>query len=281
MKKKTNEIIKKIKNELNFEYLKYMSLDLSSLESVRKFVENYKLNKNDLPPLKGLVNNAGIQYRNGIKYTKDNIELTFGVNHLGHFLLTNLLLKYFEDDSRIIFVSSSTHDPDKKSTAPKPKYTNAKELAYLKDINENGLVRYTTSKLCNIYCVYELDKKLKEKGLNIKVNAMDPGLMIGTDIIRNNNNTFIKFIWYYILPYIIPLLKICFSGININKVSLSGNNLANFIVSNEFENISGKYFKGNEEIKSSVESYNIFKSDELWKTSLKLTELNENEIFQD
>lgn len=65
-----------------------MELDLASLASIRKFVMNFK--KKELP-LHILVNNAGIMIPPYSK-TEDGFELQFGVNHLGHFALTNLLL---------------------------------------------------------------------------------------------------------------------------------------------------------------------------------------------
>lgn len=67
----------------------YMELDLGSLASIRKFVTNFK--QKGLP-LHILVNNAGIMFP-PYGTTEDGFELQFGVNHLGHFALTNLLLE--------------------------------------------------------------------------------------------------------------------------------------------------------------------------------------------
>lgn len=68
-----------------------MQLDLASMKSIRAFAEQYTANK-ELPPLCALVCNAGLQVIKPVE-TEEGIEMTFGVNHLGHFLLTNLLLK--------------------------------------------------------------------------------------------------------------------------------------------------------------------------------------------
>ena len=87
----------------------YNKLDLSSLESIRNFVNEYK--KSNLPPLKGLVCNAGIITKEN-QLTKEGYERTFGVNHLGHFLLVNLLLDELVQPAKIIVVSSNTHNPD-------------------------------------------------------------------------------------------------------------------------------------------------------------------------
>lgn len=59
----------------------------------------------------------------GVSYTEDNVETTFGVNHLGHFLLANLLLSELKEPARIIFVSSGTHDPKEKTGIPDPSIT--------------------------------------------------------------------------------------------------------------------------------------------------------------
>lgn len=67
-----------------------MELDLASLESVRKFAREFK---NKYEKLDILVNNAGLMISPDKRLkTKDGFEMHFGVNHLGHFLLTNLLL---------------------------------------------------------------------------------------------------------------------------------------------------------------------------------------------
>lgn len=67
-----------------------MELDLASLASIRKFAHNVL---NDFPEIHVLVNNAGIYVPlNHRASSKDGFEIHFGVNHLGHFLLTNLLL---------------------------------------------------------------------------------------------------------------------------------------------------------------------------------------------
>jgi NAD(P)-dependent dehydrogenase (short-subunit alcohol dehydrogenase family) len=72
-----------------------MLLDLESLESVRRFAEEVL---RDFPKINVLINNAGLSIpvcRH--RKTKDGYEIHFGVNHLGHFLLTNLLLPRLKD----------------------------------------------------------------------------------------------------------------------------------------------------------------------------------------
>jgi len=85
----------------------YMKLDLSDLSSVRLFVNEFKSKYNRLD---ALVNNAGLILQTK-ELTKDGFEKTFGTNHLGHFLLTNLLLDVLKKtpEFRIITVSSLAH----------------------------------------------------------------------------------------------------------------------------------------------------------------------------
>lgn len=68
-----------------------------------------------LPPVYGLICNAGVSYSSDkFQYTEDGFEMTFGVYHLAHFLLANLLVDVMEENGRIVFVSSDTHDPAQK-----------------------------------------------------------------------------------------------------------------------------------------------------------------------
>lgn len=122
-------------------------LDLSSLTSVRKFVQEFTKNENDLHIL---VNNAGIY---GCPHWKseDGYEMQFAVNHLGHFLLTNLLLDTLAQSapSRIIVVSSSLH-----------KKSHIKFDDLNGDKHYNPSKAYSHSKLANVLFAHELNKRL-------------------------------------------------------------------------------------------------------------------------
>ena len=83
---KAAKAIQDMKAETENENIYSVALDLASLESVRAFKELYK--KESFPPLYSIVCNAGLN-RTPLEYTKDGFEMTFGVCHLGHFLLVN------------------------------------------------------------------------------------------------------------------------------------------------------------------------------------------------
>ncbi|KAG5589412.1 hypothetical protein H5410_039926, partial [Solanum commersonii] len=109
-------------------------------------------------PLNLLINNAGVMIP-PFTLSQDKIELQFAVNHLGHFLLTNLLLE------------------NMKNTAE----TSKKKEGYY-----NKFHAYGQSKIANILHANELAKRLKEEGVNISANSVHPG-PIATNIMRYNN----------------------------------------------------------------------------------------------
>lgn len=133
------------------------------------------------------MNNAGLQNVSAIAYTKDGIEETFGVNHIGPWYLTLLLLPYVTGDAHITFTASGTHDPKQKTGMPAPLYKAAELLAHPdKTVDKEltaGQRRYTASKLCNVMTFYELQNRLADT--NIHVNGFDPGFVSGTGLARN------------------------------------------------------------------------------------------------
>ncbi|XP_017878028.1 retinol dehydrogenase 13-like [Ceratina calcarata] len=159
------EIVKQSQNK----YVYCRKCDLASQESVREFVKQFKEENNKLHIL---VNNAGVM-RCPKSYTKEGIELQLGVNHMGHFLLTNLLLDVLKGSapSRIVNVSSTAHKGGK---------------IQLEDLNsdknyEPGAA-YAQSKLANILFTRELADRLK--GTGVTVNAVHPGI-VRTEIVRH------------------------------------------------------------------------------------------------
>ena len=239
-----------------------MQLDLASLESVHTFIDDERVA--ELPPIHAVVCNAAVQVVSGAQTTADGYEMTFGVNHLGHFALIRGLLDTFTTPLRIVLVSSATHDPAKSTNFPPPRYTSAADLAHPPGelTPEEGRRRYSTSKLCNVLLTYELDRRMQHGAQGVTVNAFDPGLMPGSGMGRDYPPLF-RFAWNYILPALRFLPSI-------NSTRTSGRNLAALAADPRFDGVTGMYFEGSKPALSSADSYDIGKAQELWEGSEQL-----------
>ncbi len=160
---KGNKALAKILQQNKDADVKVMELDLANLASVKNFAENFQKNylRLDL-----LINNAGVMIPPYSK-TTDGFELQFGTNHLGHFALTGQLLQFLigTEGSRIVNLSSSGHIMGKIDFDD----LNWEKRSYAK------WKAYGDSKLANLYFTYELDRKLKDNGIDILVTASHPG----------------------------------------------------------------------------------------------------------
>ncbi|EPS64324.1 hypothetical protein M569_10455, partial [Genlisea aurea] len=150
-----------------------MSLDLSSLSSVRRFVAEFE--SLDLP-LHLLINNAGkFSYDHAI--SEDGFEITFATNYLGHFLLTKLLLRRMRETAestgvqgRIVNVTSNTYT-----------WFSGDILRYLAVITVNKSEydktrAYALSKLAIVLHTKELARRLVETKANVTCNCVHPGV---------------------------------------------------------------------------------------------------------
>jgi NAD(P)-dependent dehydrogenase (short-subunit alcohol dehydrogenase family) len=146
------------------ETVEVMSLDLASFASIRSFSDQFLASHDRLDVL---VNNAGlIQYHRSI--TEDGFETTFGVNHLGHFLLTSLLLDRIiaSAPSRIVVVSSGAH----KHVGSGIDFDDLQSERSYKSLRVYG-----NTKLANIYFTRELARRLDTT--DVTVNALHPGFV--------------------------------------------------------------------------------------------------------
>lgn len=234
-------------------------LDLASLAEVRRFAAG-------LPPVRAVVCNAGVQLPTGSARTADGFEMTFGVNHLAHFLLVRELLPRIVRPGRVVFVSSDTHDPRRINGMPAPAYAAARELADPPDNGDGpgtaGRRRYTTSKLCNVLTAYEFARRVPPD--EVTVNAFDPGLMPGTRLTRDYR-PLARLAWQYVLPVLtfVP-------GVNIHTPAQSGAALARLVLDPELTGVTGTYFSGRRAIRSSEKSYDREAAAELWAGSVEL-----------
>ncbi|XP_062183241.1 short-chain dehydrogenase TIC 32, chloroplastic-like [Phragmites australis] len=158
--------------------LHVMEMDLSSLSSVRSFGRSFNSSHKHLNIL---INNAGIMAC-PFQLSKDGIERQFATNHVGHFLLTNLLLDKLKSTARetgvqgrIINVSSVAHRRSDGSCF---------DLKKLNDKTRyNPFIAYSHSKLANILHANELSRSFQEEGCNLTANSLHPGVIV-TNIAR-------------------------------------------------------------------------------------------------
>jgi light-dependent protochlorophyllide reductase len=238
-----------------------LEMDLASLRSVRGFVQ--RLRAAELPPVHALVCNAGVQVVSGTEVTDDGVEMTFGVNHLGHFALVQGLLDYLARPARIVVVSSGTHDPAKFTGMPSPNYTTAADVARPEGGTAGeGRRRYTTSKLCNVLFTYELDRRLGHGEQGVTVTAFDPGLMPGSGLARDYSAAG-RWAWRYLFPALRVLP-------GVNSTRTSGRHLAALVHDPRFDGVTGQYFAGRKQIRSSADSYDRAKALDLWETGEQL-----------
>ena len=253
--------------ETGHQHIAVQKLDLSSLDSVRAFVSASD------PDIYALVCNAGVQNSKQLLFTKDNIEQTFGVNYLAHFLLVNLMLAKSNSLKRIAMVTSSLHDPATGGPQP-PRFESVEAMAHPTNLAEKGkpgFRRYATSKLCLIFFTYRLAALLRaHQRQDVLVNAFTPGLMAGTGLGRNST-FFTGLVWYYLLPI---LAKTVIKGASTPERSAV--HLADLITETQ---VSGKYFDIDKEARSSAESYDEQKAATLWDDSAKLCGLNQQDVW--
>jgi light-dependent protochlorophyllide reductase len=245
-------------------------LDVSRLTSVRAFVE--QLGRARRPRLCALVCNAGVQASGKATWTPEGIETTFATNHLGHFLLSRLLLDELAG-GQIVLVSSNTHDPKRWTGMPAPRLDDVRAVALgrvqLENDKRSGRTRYTTSKLCNVLCAYELDRRLRARdgeATRLAVNAFDPGLMPGTGLAREYG-ALARAAWRYLLPFFTLFAP------NVNRVQTSARRLVDLIEIASREHVTGKYFSRGRFTRSSAESYDPELARALWDVSSEMSGL--------
>jgi len=274
---KARAAVGKIRAGCGQDNVEAMVLDLASLDSIRAFAQCFV--EQDLS-LHGLVCNAGLVTLKGMTFTRDGFETMFGVNHLGHFLLANLLVPHFCTPGRIVFVSSEVHDPraTRLGKLTPPYLLPAEQLARPERAQQKmgQMSRYATSKLCNILCAYELDRRLRRSGLStadrpITVNAYTPGPVPTTQMTQQ-------------MPVIATALLnqkwfTRFMGSELQTEESAGTALARLVLDPALESISSRYFHVPDEKPSSQESYDQRKAEELWAESAHLVQMTAEEAF--
>lgn len=240
---KAERVVKQIKNATGNDKLHLLMCDLSSLQQVRKLAQDFlKLNK----PLDLLVNNAGV-FNTSRKVTEDGYEEMFAVNHLAHFLLTNLILEKLRDSARIVNVASGAHILIKRMSFD--------DLGFEKGFK--SLKVYSHSKLANLLFTHELAKKLEES--NITVNAVDPG-EVSTGLGQQNKG-FGRILYWIMKPFIQTVEKGAKTSIYV-------------CTSTDLKGVTGKYFRNCKEKEPKPWAKDDESAQKLWVRSLEMVKLN-------
>ena len=239
---KTHGAVMRIIDETRNDDISYFIADLSSQSAVRRLAEQVRERTSRLDVL---LNNAGAIFLSQ-QTSIDGLEMTFALNHMGYFLLTNQLLDLLRQSTpaRIINVSSSSHRSPgsfRLEDLPKPG-------------SNRGYRAYGRSKLCNILFTYELSRRLE--GTGITVNALHPGL-VRTNIARNNGA----------LGRVVNF----FIGARGIDAVHGAKTLVYLAASNEVEEVTGKYYVDCRPVSSSRLSYDPKLAEGLWELSERLT----------
>lgn len=203
------EIIKATDNQQIF----YRHLDLASMHSIRQFVAGFSAEESRLDVL---INNAGLTGPRQL--TEDGFEMQIGVNHMGHFLLTNLLLDLLKKSapSRILTLTSVLHRFGKINRM---------------DLNSEKTYRsfcvYSNSKLANVLFTRELSKRLT--GTGVTANSVNPGP------VHSNFSRGIKFI--------VKILWLPVSYFLFKDAAAGAQTSIRVAVDPKLESVTGKYFR--------------------------------------
>ncbi|MDZ8109957.1 MAG: protochlorophyllide reductase [Nostoc sp. DedQUE12a] len=262
-------------------YNSYTSIhiDLGSLESVRQFVKNFRASGNSLD---ALVCNAAI-YMPLLKEplrSPEGYELTVTTNHLGHFLLCNLLLEDLQKSSsqpRLVILGTVTHNPDELGgkIPPRPDLGNFEGFAagfkdpisMIDGKKFEPVKAYKDSKVCNVLTMRELHRRYHES-TKIVFSSLYPGCVAETPLFRNH---------YPLFQKLFPLFQKYITGGYVSQ-ELAGERVAAVVADPEYSQ-SGVYWSwGNRQKKDgksfvqkvSPQARDDEKGERMWELSAKL-----------
>jgi NAD(P)-dependent dehydrogenase (short-subunit alcohol dehydrogenase family) len=255
-----------------------LHMDTSSLASVREAAARCRamMQRGGVDVLQAIVCNAGARIE-AVNYTADGYEETFATNHLGHFLLIELLIDCMAGNGRVVFTTSGTHDPETMDGKLVGAVVEPNAIALANDGKDGRKPtaagkRYSTSKLCNILHAYELHRRLRRSGSSIASIAYDPGSTAGTGLLRG-------------LPKVVQwLATTAFArwlqrrlGVTMGDLEFSGSSLGRIAADPAFADASGQYFQANDgrllRVRSSKMSYDEQRATRLWNDSRELVHL--------
>jgi NAD(P)-dependent dehydrogenase (short-subunit alcohol dehydrogenase family) len=231
-----------------------VELDLGCLASIQKAAEQI----NQEPRLDVLINNAGIMVP-PLEYTQDGFESQFGVNHLGPFALTALLLDKIRAtaNARIVSTTSVAHRSGKINFND----INAKK-------SYSAIKRYSQSKIANLYFCYELQRRLSALGDDTISVVAHPGVA-DTELSRYIPKPFLLFM---------PVLKLFFNSAEqgawptLCAATMAGVKGGEYYGPSKRGEIAGPAIK----VKSNRLSHNEVIAKKLWDLSMEMTGVKPN-----
>lgn len=260
-----------------------MHIDIASLESVRQFVTKFRETGRSLD---ALVCNAAI-YLPLIKEplrSPEGFELTVATNHLGHFLLANLLLEDLKHAAsgaaRLIILGTVTHNPDELGgkIPPRPDLGDLKgfadgfkaPIAMIDGKKFEPVKAYKDSKVCNVLTMRELHRRYHDS-TGITFSSLYPGCVADTPLFRNH---------YPLFQKLFPWFQKNITGGYVSQ-ELSGERVAMVVADPDYSQ-SGSYWSwGNRQKKDgksfvqkvSPQARDDEKAEQLWELSAKLVGL--------
>jgi NAD(P)-dependent dehydrogenase (short-subunit alcohol dehydrogenase family) len=232
--------VDQLKQETGNPQVAYIAADLSNKAGVEHAAQVFK---HDHKRLDVLVNNAGALFLQR-QISTDGLEMTFALNHLGYFYLTNLLLDLIESSApaRIINVSSGAHRGAR---------INFGDLMF--ENGYTGMKAYGQSKLANLLFTYELARRLERT--QVTVNALHPGF-VSTGFAKNNG----------------PIVRLAMNLIgSFARQPDEGAATTIYLASSpDIEGVTGKYFEDKQEVESDPNSYDRDYAQRLWQVSQEL-----------
>ena len=260
-----------------------MHIDLGNLDSVRQFVKDFRASGKSLD---ALVCNAAI-YMPLLKEplrSPEGYELSMTTNHLGHFLLCNLMLEDLKNSSapekRVVILGTVTHNPDELGgkIPPRPDLGNLdgfadgfrEPISMIDGKKFEPVKAYKDSKVCNVLTMRELHRRYHQN-TGIVFSSLYPGCVADTPLFRNH---------YPLFQKIFPWFQKNITGGYVSQ-ELAGERVADIVTKPEYSE-SGAYWSwGNRQKKDrksfvqtvSPQAQDEAKAERMWELSEKLVGL--------
>lgn len=243
---KANAAVKDIRSQTDQGVLIVKTLDLASFRSIKEFAAQVIKEE---PRIDVLINNAGV-YGCPFARTEDGLEIQMGVNHFGHFLLTNLLLDKLKSSapSRVVVVSSGLH-----------KYGKIDFENFNSEEGYDGEAVYKNSKLANNLFARELTRRLE--GTGVSIYCLRPGM------VRSNLGRHVQ------MPLVVRVLGYFLGWLLVKSPYEGCQTVLHCAIAEEVEGVSGNFYGNCKQEEWTSVSLDDEKAKNLWEVSERLTRL--------